>query len=117
MSVSLTPWMGCVTLATASTAYQLSALLEALTASSTAPPQLGNAKQATWLQLQVDIAAGAARVYVGNANVSAVNFGVALVATQAIPIAIGSSNLIRLDHIWLLADTDATKVGVSFITR
>lgn len=117
MSVSRTPWMGCVTLTTNGTAYKLSALLEALAAGADSPPTLGNAKQVAWLQLQIDIAAGAAKVYVGNSQVSTSNFGVVLVATQTLPIDIASSNLVRLDQIWLLSDTDAVKIGVSFITR
>ena len=116
-TVALTPWMGCVTLTSSGTAYQLSALLAALAATAAAPPLLGNANQAQYLSLQVDIAAGAAKVYVGNKLVSSTNFGVALVATQAFPIYSMSSNLIRLDHIWLTSDTNSVNVGVSFITR
>ncbi len=115
MAISRTPWMGSVTLTSSSTAYQLSALLAAL--SDAVKPLFTTTPTVQYLSIQVDPAAGGAKVYVGNESVSSTNYGVALFASQAFPIWSMGANLAHLDQIWILSDTGSIALGISFITR
>jgi len=114
MAVSRTPWLGSIVLPAQNTAYQLSARL----ALHATPPLVSlNVLIAQAIAIQLDISAGAANLYIGPQEVSTTNYGVALVAPQVWPIYSMDSNLINLDHIWLMSDTASTQVNISFITR
>lgn len=116
MAVSFTPWLGCVTLATANQVYQLSALLQAL---GTDPPYMPTPPRCQFVSIQADPSgnAGGARFYIGNEHLSASNFGVCIFSTQVWPIYSMDANLIRLDHIYVMCDTDNLQMGVNFLTR
>lgn len=118
MPASYTPWMGTVTLALASTPYQLSALLIAL-ASAVRPQFAVNdipRTQHIAIQANPDNATGA-KWYIGNAGLSATHYGVMLYASQTFPIYSMEANLIRLDHIYLMCDTAGETMNVTFLTR
>lgn len=110
------PWCATLTLTTASTAYQLRALILASTNPPLTPPS-PSPLIAEFLSIQVDPGAGGAKVFIGNSDVSATNRGYEIVAAQGINPLQFTSNLINLDQIYLMADTNATKVNVTFVTR
>jgi hypothetical protein len=113
---SLTPWGGTVTLTTANTAYQLSALLDGLAESL--KPRFGNIPRVQWLNIQAEPDWGGTVFYWGNAGLSATFLGAKFLAGQSIPFGDAQGgNLIRLDQIYLMADTASAKVNVSFLTR
>lgn len=107
------PRMLTVTLTASGTVYQLATLLAA------ADPDLGrlSVMRAQQLSLQVDKGAGAANVQVGNADITSTNFGFNLVATQMLSFPSMSANLIRLDNIYLLSDTNSVAIHVALLTR
>jgi len=107
--------MGVVTLTTASTPYQLSALLTALPAATA--PTLGAVPRAEYIALQADPNAGGAKFYIGNEALSTTFYGILLYAAQTWPIYSTDVNIIRLDQVYVMSDTDAMKLGVTFITR
>lgn len=103
------PWMDSVTLTSTGTVYNLLTLLQAI--DSKIP------KKCQSVQLQVDLGAGGAKVYVGNSQVSATHCGAILVAGQAaIPIGY-DSNLVLLSDIYLTSDTNAIQVNIVVVTR
>ena len=101
-----------VTLTTASTAYQLSALL--ITADAEFQ-QLLNRKELRCQQvvIQNPLTAGGTRVYVGNDDVTATNQGSELAAGIGVPLGFFTgANPVNLANIWLMASTDNAKVNV-----
>ena len=118
MPASYTPWMGTVTLALANTAYQLSALLNAL--SDAVRPQFASndipRTQHIAIQANPDNATGA-KYYIGNPGLTTTHYGVMLYASQTFPIYSMEANLIRLDHIYLLCDTAGETMNLTFLTR
>lgn len=101
------PYMKSVVLTTLNTAYQLSVLLSGL-AHAIAPP-----RRATFLYLEFDLA-GAGNVYIGNKEVDSTHCGVHLVPTQGLNFySLQTSDLINLDDVWLMADTNAQQINVT----
>ena len=116
MAATHAPWMGTLTLTTANTAYQLSALLDALIGDNR--PLFIHSRSTQFVAIQADVDAGAAKLYIGNSNLSSTNCGVIIYATQVWPIYSMESNLIHLEQIYLMYDTtDGLKVNVTFLTR
>lgn len=114
--VSNTPWMGTISLPLANTAYQLSARLLALPEDQR--PQFTNVPktQAIAIQANPENSTGA-KYYIGNSFVTSSNRGIQLFATQVWPIYSMESNLIRLDHIWVMCDTADETMNVTMVTR
>lgn len=110
-----TPWMGSLVLSDTN-AHQLSALLLALP-STQQPIMSANCPRCQYLVLGNDIDNGAAKLYVGNELVATNFFGYKMVASQFVPLYSMDANLIRLDHIWVLTDTNPTTVNVIMVTR
>jgi hypothetical protein len=109
-----TPVLKTITLTNANTNYQLSALLNALDGDIAHNPL---SSRCTYLQLQFDVNAGSDVLLIGNADLSATNFGVQLVGTQAWPVQSMDSNLIRLDQIYLRCTGPSRVVYVAMLTR
>ena len=112
---SMTPWMGTVTITLANTAYQLSTLVFAATNPPLTPAT--GVLRCEFLSIQADVDAGGARFFIGNSDVSSTNMGYELVATgNPSPMSM-TSNLVRLDQIYVMSDTESTKLNITFITR
>jgi hypothetical protein len=104
------PWLQSVVLAVANTPYVLYALLQAVD-----PRVLRHCQSC---QIQVDVGAGGARVYVGNVGtITATNVGVELVASQAYSIPSLSSNILVLDDIAVMSNTNGVRLNITAITR
>lgn len=104
------PWMRSLTLASANTNYNLFTLMQAR--------DTGIQRHVQSCQIQFDISAGAANLYIGDASLlSATDLGVQLVASQAFSIPSLSSNLIVLDDIAVRSDTSGVRVNVVAIAR
>lgn len=103
--------MRTITLASANFNFNLFTLLLAIDSQTS--------RRAQSIQLQLDQSAGGANLFIGNPDtLSATNYGVALVATQAFSIPSLDSNLILLDDIALRTDTaGGIRVNVAIITR
>jgi hypothetical protein len=101
------PW--CKSLIITGTAKQLLALME------TADPAWNNTPRAvTYVQIQLDIDAGATRLYVGNADVTATNRGFELIAGQAGPNSMTVfGNPISLASIWLVTSAPESEIDVN----
>ena len=107
--------MGTLTLASANTPYQLTALLNAL--SDSAKPLFLNSYTAQFVAIQADPDAGAAKFYIGNAAMSSSNYGVLIYPTQVWPIYSMESNLIQLKDIYVMCDTANKIINVTFVKR
>ena len=116
MPVSYTPWMGSFTL-TDTNAHQLLALLKALPAAQQPIAVSASVPRCQYLIITNDIDNGGAKLYVGNSGVTTSFYGHKLVASQFVPLYSVDANLIRLDQIYLLTDTNPTVVTVSLLTR
>lgn len=103
------PTLRSIILTTANTNYVLLTLLQVL------DPQI--LRRAQSIQLQLDVNAGAANLYIGNPGMTAIDLGVQLVPSQAFSIPSLDSNLILLDDIVLRSDTDGVRVNVALVTR
>lgn len=103
------PTLRSIILTTANTNYVLLALLQVI------DPQI--LRRAQSIQLQLDVNAGAANLYIGNPGMTAIDLGVQLVPSQAFSIPSLDSNLILLDDIVLRSDTDGIRVNVALVTR
>lgn len=117
MAVSLTPWMGTVTLALANTAYALSTLLSALDESLKPQFPSNGPPRAQFVALQGDELNLGAKFFIGGPSLSATHKGVQIFGSQVWPIYSVEANLIRLDHVYLMSDTAGVSVNVSFLTR
>ena len=129
MAISQTPWGDSLVLTTAHTRYKLIDLLNALSSTRipliSVPGALINACQG--LTIQNNINNGGAILYIGNENVSdgsglvdaaaLVHCMVNIVATQVYPVPVSDSNLVHLDCVYLMSDTDNTTVNVGITTR
>lgn len=104
---TLTPFMGSVTATT--TAQSLYDLLSAI---RTKLPH-----KCCYLAIQVDPAAGGGTLYIGNSDVTSTMSGVGIFATTAQTIFAFDSNLIVLDHIYLLASTGEMQVNITVVCR
>jgi hypothetical protein len=93
-----------VTLAAAGTKYQLSALLAAIDANA--------ATKFRRLQLQSDPTNGAARVLVGDSNISTTRYGYKLLAGDFGPVYQDVVPSFPTQDMWLQADTNTTLVNV-----
>jgi hypothetical protein len=100
-----------VTLTTNGTAYNLYTLLHALNA--------GTPKVCQVLRIQLDVAAGSAKLFIGTADYtpSATQNMAQLAASQVWPIDSVSSNLIQLQDIQLSSDTDGVRANITYVTR
>lgn len=98
------PWLKSVTLASANTDYSLLALMQAVDAA--APTRCSK------LNIQLDLSAGSAHLYVGNSDVSGSNYGAVLVAGQVKVWEMGETNRILLSQIYLLSDTASQQVNI-----
>lgn len=103
------PTLRTVTLPSANTNYVLLTLLQALD-----PTTL---RRAQALQLQLDVNAGAANLFIGNPGMTSTDMGVQLVASQAFSIPSLDSNLILLDDVVLRTDGTGVKVNVAVVVR
>ena len=107
-----TPGNRSITLASQNVIYNLYTLLSAVDSSYTLP------KKAQAVSIQVKTAT--ANVYIGEpVACAATDCGAWLVANQVwqAPGSGGDSNLVRLDDIALLSDTNATQLNISWVTR
>ncbi len=103
----LTPFAGSITATTG--AQSLYTLLNAV---FTNLPH-----KCCYLQIQLNTDAGGTILYIGNSNVSSTICGAALFAGQANQQLGFDSNLIVLDHIYLLASTGTAQVNVIVVVR
>jgi hypothetical protein len=103
--------MDTITLTTASTVYNLYALLSA--ADTTLP------KPAQALMIQADIDAGAARCFIGDKKMltNLASYGTCLEAAWSMGIDSLGANLLVLPDIYLYTDTNGSKLHVTVITR
>lgn len=117
MPVSLTPWMGTVNLINPNQAYALDQLLLAI-AANRRPSLRATAPVCQFLSIQCNPdALAAVNFYVGNGDMTVTDYGVKMVAGQSLPIYSMDSNLIRLDHIYLMTDGSNQKFNIMFLTR
>jgi len=100
------PWMKSLALASHTIRYNLFTLMQA------ADPTL-KYSQCSKLQIQFDKNAQAANLFIGNEDVTPTVYGVSLVATQAFGIEEAGKNIINLEQIWLVSDTDAQTIHVT----
>jgi hypothetical protein len=110
------PRMLTLSLPTASKAYNLLALLQAAdptTFSTTTGGAAGGITLAQYLGIQSPVGAGGANLYIGNKDVSAINCGAQLVASQLFSINPVQGNGIDLSSVWVLSDTAAAKINVT----
>lgn len=112
----MSPWMGSVVLTNANTAYSLFELLK----NHAHPPSTRSDfvhLPCQFLAIQLDVSAGGAELFIGNATVSSNDCGVAIFGAQVWPIYSMDSNLISTSNIYLMSDTAGVRCNVSFITR
>jgi len=102
-----TPFMGSVTATTA--AQDLYTLLSA---TFTNLPH-----KCAYLQIQLNTDAGGTVLYVGNSNVSSTMCGAALFAGQANQQFAFDSNLVVLDHVFIIASTGTVQVNLMVVVR
>lgn len=115
MAVSMTPWMGTITIVAPNVPYQLSALLSGL--ADAVKPKFGTVPRAQFVALQANPDGAGTKFYIGNESLSATNYGVLIYATQVWPIYSMEGNLVRLDHIYVMANAETQIMNVCFITR
>jgi hypothetical protein len=104
------PWLKRLLLPNANQAYNLYALMQAADAT------LAWA-ECSKLQIQFDVDAGAARFKIGNEDISATEYGVQLVASQAWGIEAIEQNLIFLKNIWVFCDTADQYFSVAMVVH
>lgn len=108
--------MRSVTLTNANENYNLATLLAAV--APTLPGVVSGKIRCQMIQIQVDVDAGAARVFVGDPDsLSASDCGAELVATQALTIQSVDSNLIMLSDISVRTDTAGARINVTMVVR
>lgn len=106
------PRMLSLTLTDANTNYSLLELLQ--TADPSGFSGLGPFHVQS-LQIQVDIDAGAARVYIGNSDISGTNHGRVLVATQADAQNSWQGTSVVLSAIYVRSNTATTVIHVEVL--
>jgi hypothetical protein len=70
-----------------------------------------------FLVLGNDINNGGAKLYVGNENLSLTFFGARIPAANFLPFWSMDANLIRIDQIWVMFDTQPSIVTLEMLTR
>jgi hypothetical protein len=116
-TIARSPWLGSFTL-TDSTSRKLSDILISSTFVATASqPLMASKPRCQYLLIGNDIGNGGANLFVGNEGLTTAFFGAKLVAGQFVPYYSMDTNLILLDQIWLLTDTNPTVVTINMITR
>lgn len=114
---ALTPWLGSFTL-NDQNAHKLSDILaDTNYISADNQPYLGNVPLCQFLVIGNDINNGGKKLYVGNSGLTTSYYGKCLVASQEVPYYSMDANLIHLDHIWVLGDTNGLVVTVNLLTR
>ena len=98
------PWLKTVSLTSLNTNYNLYTLMKAV--DPAAPDRCCK------LNLQLDVGAGAAKLFIGNDDISGTNFGVQLNAGQVKVWESGETNRILASQIWLRTDTNTQSVHV-----
>ena len=118
MAIARTPWLGCFTISDLAV-HPLIALLQSLPATQQPTSTLNNAALARsqYLVIGNDPDNGAAKLYVGNETLTTALYGWKLLAGQYIPLYSMDANLIRLDHIYLLFNTQPAVVTVAILAR
>ncbi len=99
------PWMGSVILTTATTKYQLSALIAAI--------EKNLPTRWTLCIIEMDITLSAGNVYIGGPNVSSVNCGRHLVPSNFQNIAAYDTGVILSTDIYLTGDTNAQQINIT----
>jgi hypothetical protein len=105
------PYMDTVTLTSHSIVYNLHSLLAAVTSDLPRPAQA--------LNLQADIAGGAAKIFIGDQKLktNANSYGACLEAGWSLGLDSMGANLIHLPDIYLMSDTDGALLHVIVVTR
>jgi hypothetical protein len=103
------PWMRTLTLTSHTVVYNLWTLMQALDVTLAR-------SQCTKLQIQLDFASGGANLFIGSDSLknSSTDYGVNLVAGQALNVEEHESNSINAEQFFLQSDTDAVKIHVFF---
>jgi hypothetical protein len=103
------PFLKSITLTTLNTNYSLLTLLQAL--------DPGVNGRCCKLNLQLDPGAGAAKLFIGNDDLSGTMYGAALLAGQVKVWETAQINLINASQIFLRSDTSAVKVNVDLLVQ
>lgn len=98
------PFLKSIVLPSANTNYNLLTLMQV--ADVQAPSRCSK------LNLQLDTGAGAAKLFIGNDDISGSNYGVVLNAGQVKVWEMGETNRIILSQIFLRSDTAAVQVNI-----
>ncbi|SRR6266496_105922 len=106
---TLNPFMGSVSVTATSAGQDIFTLLSAI---RTKLPH-----KACFLQIQADTTAGAASVYVGNSDVSATICAANLSGNQAQLVYAFDSNLLVLDHIFLVSSAGTVQCNLTVVCR
>lgn len=101
--------MKTVTVTLANTNYNLLTLMQAVEAACY--------PRSARLQIQLDAGAGAAKLFVGNEDVSATNYGAVLLAGQAFIFDATPQSLVSIIGISLRSDTAGVKVNISSLVQ
>jgi hypothetical protein len=104
------PWGNTLNLASNAVAYNLFALIQAADVTVKYP-------QCCKLSIQLDPAAGAGKLYIGNSDVSSSNRGTELVAGQAKEFEGIEQNLYSLQNVWLRGSVDNLKVNINYVVH
>lgn len=102
------PWMRSVVVPTANTPANLYDLMQAV--------DPGAPEKGAMVQLQAP-AGITGFLYIGNAQLSATDYGVFLVATQAFSVPTGNLNVVSMKAIWLMGTENNVRVGVTVVQR
>lgn len=105
----LTPFLGSVSVTATSTGQDIFTLLSAI--------RTNLPHKCCYLAIQLDTTAGSASLYIGNSDVSATICGVNLSANQAQQVYAFDSNLLVLDHIFLVSSTGTVQVNLTVVVR
>lgn len=73
--------------------------------------------KAAFVQIQLDPGSGGTALYIGNSDVSSTINGASLLGGQAQQSFAFDSNLVVLDHIFLLASTGTAQVNIVVVVR
>lgn len=115
-NASFNPFMFTVTLAD-TTLHPLATLINALATKPTFAILPSGVMRACGLVISNDIDNAAAKLYIGNSNITTSLYGKKLIAGQDWSPGSFESNLINLNNIYLLTDTNPTVVAITITTR
>lgn len=102
-------WGKTIQTPVANTAYKLLARMQVVDPNSPIRVEV--------IQIQADPAGGAAKFWVGNVDITPANHGVELVATQAMSIQSLGGDVLALDDVYIMCDTDAKKWNIYIVVR